>query len=269
MFYYFGYGSNINLVSLKAKGVTPLSSQKALLPGWRLTFNVRHWFRHEGGMGNIQPSPDPGAGVEGVVHQCLDEHLPPLDAVEAYGIGYDRVRVEVHTAEGPIGAWAYVGLPGYLDDTCLPTRRYMNIILKGAEEAGLSPGYVEGLRAHPLQPETEYPAFTPPGPPGREFTFETLSGNPSLTALDGHLFDMGAVRQELQCLWDILGGRDTTLFHLKRLDTSDGSETMADVLQGRITGAGRRYLNAYLHEYNREFAYVGRYRYTRADLGDA
>ena len=52
MFHYFGYGSNINLISLKAKGVEPTSSEWGMIPGWRLRFNVQHWFRHEGGVGN-------------------------------------------------------------------------------------------------------------------------------------------------------------------------------------------------------------------------
>ena len=58
-----------------------------------------------------------------------------------------------------------------------------------------------------------------------------------------------------------LGGKDMTLFHLKRLDTSDGSETLADIKHGHITEPGRKYLNAYLHEYDAEFRYVGRYVY--------
>lgn len=266
MFYYFGYGSNINLVSLRAKGVEPLSSEKALLKGWKLTFNVRHWFRHEGGMGNIEPATGPGEYVEGMVHKCLDEHLPPLDAVEAYGVGYDRIPVRVETASGPVEAYAYVGLPAYLDDTCLPTRRYMNIILKGAVEARLSEEYISMLRAHPLMPEVNYPRFTPPNPGGREFTRETLSGQETLTALHGAVFDMSGAREELQCLHGILGGKDTTLFHLKRHDTSDGTETLSDILNGRISEGGKRYLNAYLHEYAREFEYVGRYVYSASDM---
>lgn len=56
MITYFGYGSNINLISLRAKGVVPLSSLRGTLKGWKLAFNVQHWFRHEGGVGNIIPT---------------------------------------------------------------------------------------------------------------------------------------------------------------------------------------------------------------------
>ena len=262
MFTYFGYGSNINLVSLKAKGVKPLSSTCGILRGWQLRFNVQHWFRHEGGVGNVQPSNNLNDVVEGMVHECLDEHLAPLDAVEAYGKGYDRIEVEVETASGVVKAWTYVGLPGFLDDRCLPTQRYLNIIIKGAEAAGLSQSYIEKLRQHPTHLAEEYPAFEFPAVNGSVFDEHTLAMQPHLTALSGAVFDMSEARSQLECLGPLFGGKDMTLFHLKRLDTSDGTETLNDVREGRISNEGKKYLNAYLHEYNREFKYVGRYLYT-------
>jgi hypothetical protein len=259
VFCYFGYGSNLNLTSLAAKGVKPRVSERATLRGWRLLFNVRHWFRHEGGVGNIHPSGTAGDNVQGVVHQCEDEHLPLLDAVEAYGVGYDRIEVEVDTARGPVRALTYVGLPGYLDDACLPTRRYMNILISGAERAGLDAAYIEQLRRQPLHPEKAYPPFEPPPGPAAVFTRESLAAHPFCTALAGAVFDMADARSDLACLRELFGGRDMTLFHLKRLDTSDGTETLDDIRHGRISAAARRYLNAYLHEYDAEFRYVGRY----------
>jgi len=41
MFRYFGFGSNMNMISLRAKGVEPIAAQRAVLPGWRLRFNVQ------------------------------------------------------------------------------------------------------------------------------------------------------------------------------------------------------------------------------------
>jgi hypothetical protein len=52
-----------------------------------------------------------------------------------------------------------------------------------------------------------------------------------------------------------------TLFHLKRHDSSTGEETLEDILTGNIAPAGKAYLNAYLHEYAREFTYAGRFIY--------
>ena len=195
-----------------------------------------------------------------MLHLCEDEHLPLLDAVEAYGTGYDRIDIEVETDHGMIKATTYVGMPGYLDDNCLPTRRYLNIILKGATEAGLDEAYIEKLRQQPLNPVKEYPPFQHPDTE-REFNEKSLSEHPLYTALGGAVFDMQHARSDLHCLFDLFGGKDMTLFHLKRHDTSDGTETLEDVKQDRISEAGRKYLNAYLHEYDREFRYVGRYTY--------
>lgn len=259
MFYYFGYGSNINLISLKAKGVEPIQSQKALLKGWKLRFNVQHWFRHEGGMGNIEPSENAEDVVEGMVHLCPEKQLASMDSMESYGVAYDRIEVELMTKNGSVKAWAYVGLPDYLDDSCLPTRRYLSIILKGAKAAGLSETYISNLSKHRLFPEIEYPDFKAPEGEFPVFTFETLAKNTKLTALAGAVFDMSGARSKLKVIEGLFGGKDMTLFHLKRHDTSTGNETLENVKMGRISEPGRRYLNAYLNEYNKEFKYAGRY----------
>lgn len=261
MLYYFGYGSNLNLTSLRAKGVEPHVSECATLHGWKLRFNVRHWFRHEGGVGNIQPTHNPADQVQGLVHQCEDHHLPMLDAMESYDIGYDRIEVELETQHGRVSALTYVGLPGYLDERCLPTRRYLNILVHGAIKAGLDQAYIDALRQHPTHAEKDYPPFQPPPEPAQIFNQETLARHPNYTALAGAVFDMQGARSDLDCLHALFGGKDMTLFHLKRLDTSDGSETLDDIKHGHIDEPGRKYLNAYLNEYDVEFRYVGRYVY--------
>lgn len=251
----------MDLTALRAKGVEPRWSVPAALSGWRLRFNVRHWFRHEGGMANVEPSDAEGSRVLGILHLCEDEHLARLDGLEAYGVGYDRIPVMVRTASGLMPAMTYQGLPAVLDDSCLPTRRYMNILLRGAERAGLEPEYVRDLRRHPLHPPWDYPPFSHPSGDFPEFDATTLTGYPLYTAVGGAVFDMSEAREGLEVLKGLFGGKDTTLFHLKRLDTSDGTETLEDVREGRVSEAGRIYLNAYLCEYAREFRYVGRFRY--------
>lgn len=260
-FEYFGYGSNMSLTSLRAKGVVPVASRRATLRGYELRFNVHHWFRHEGGVGNVWPSEAPGAAVQGVVHRCHRDALDSLDAVESFGVGYDRITVRLDTTEGPVEAVTYVGIPNYLDHRCRPTRRYLNILVKGAVAAGLDADYIEALRRHPLHPEEDLPEFRHPAGGGAVFTRESLAANPHLTAVGGAVFDMSGARPKHDCLKALLGGRDTTLFHLKRLDTSDGTETLGDVRDDRLSAAQRRYLNAYLHGYAEEYQYVGRYSF--------
>ncbi|WP_341679288.1 gamma-glutamylcyclotransferase family protein [Niveibacterium sp. SC-1] len=260
VFWYFGYGSNMDLVSLRAKGVSPQRSLPARLPGWRLRFNVRHFFRHEGGVGNIEPG---GAGdyVLGVLHLCEDATLAPLDDTEAYGHGYDRIEVCVQTEEGELPGLTYVGMPSFLDEACLPTRRYMNILLQGARSAGLDPAYVAMLEQQPLHTRRAVPPFVAPAGAHPMFSAATLADQPLYTALDGQVFDMSAAREQHEFLKGFFGGRDMTLFHLKRLDGSDGSETAEDVRLQRYSPAQRQYLDEYLHEYAHEYRHVGGYRY--------
>ncbi|MCP5559727.1 MAG: gamma-glutamylcyclotransferase [Verrucomicrobiaceae bacterium] len=257
MFYYFGYGSNMSLASMRAKGVEPLSSRKANLPGWRLAFNVRHFFRHEGGVANVVPSTNSSDAVSGVVHQCDDAALEKLDAAEAYGYGYDRIEMPVVTSAGPVSAAVYVGMPGFLDDDCLPSQRYLNILCSGAEQAGIDTTYLQELRTHPVHQKRSYPPYITPSTPTDRFDAQALTARPELTALCSAVFDMSNARPQHEYLKKFFGGRDMTLFHLKRMDSSDGSETEEDIRFDRLSAAQRQYLNEYLHEYATEYVFAG------------
>jgi len=259
VFLYFGYGSNLHLPALQAKGVQPVASVRGRLPGWCLAFDVRHWFPHEGGMGNIRRTGDPADEVQGVVHTCEDTALAALDRMEAYGVGYDRIEVEVLTDAGPVRAQVYVGLPAFLDASRLPTRRYVAILVKGAMAAGLDETYIRRLQLHPVAAEPQPQPFVPPPGQFPSFTRASLALHPERTALSGAVFDMSDARPDLASAKPVLGGRDTTLFHLHRHDTSDGTETLEDLRHGRVPEGARRYLAAWLHAYATEFRYAGRY----------
>lgn len=268
MFHYFGYGSNMHLASIRAKGVEPLSSVRAALPGWRLAFNVKHFFRHEGGVANILPSSNQSDQVLGVVHLCDDEALAKLDAAEAFGYGYDRIQIDVMADDSVVNATAYVGMPDFLDDACLPSRRYLNILCEGAKRAGLEEAYLADLQRHPIHIKDQYPPFVFPDAPVDRFDKDTLKAKPQLTALAGAVFDMSQARPQHEYLRQYFGGRDMTLFHLKRMDSSDGSETLDDIANDRLNPAQRLYLNEYLHEYRNEYSFAGFFDYSSSSLTD-
>lgn len=257
MFDYFGYGSNLDPVSLRVKGVEPLSSRRGTLVGWRLRFNIAHFFRHEGGVANIERTGAEGDRVEGVVHRLQDGALEALDRAEAYPDGYDRATVTVETVDGEAEAMTYVGTPDFIDDSCLPSRRYLNIVVRGAEHAGLSPSYVDQLRHHPVLPARRDPPFEHPPGEHPTFTAITLAEHPEYTALDDAVFDMSEARAEHRLLRARYGGRDMTAYHLNHLDTSDGTEE--GVAASGRTSAQRAYLNTFLHSYAEEYRYVGRF----------
>jgi len=258
MIRYFGYGSNMDFTSLRAKGVVPLASRRAVLRGWRLRFNVEHFFRHEGGMGNIEFTGDPENRVLGVVHDCDENDLAALDRVEAYGVGYDRVVVNVDTPQGSEQALAYVGLPAYVNDACRPTRRYLNILVRGAEAVDLDADYVAMLKSRPVLEPPELSAYQPP----RDAPRMDHSGLVSpLTVLAGSVFDMRAARKAHSIARDWFGGKEVTLFLLKRMDSSDGTESFEDVIENRLRENQRVYLNIYLHAFCEEYEYVGTFDY--------
>lgn len=255
------------MVSLRAKGVLPLRSQPAALQGWRLRFNVQHFFRNEGGVGNIEHTGDPNDQVLGVLHECLDEDLAPLDATEAYGYGYDRITIQVKVDDKTtkkthvISALTYIGMDDFIDNSCLPSRRYLNIILNGAIQTGLHIDYINKLKTQPVHTAKDYPLFTPPQGKYPCFDANSLTKYPLYTALMGHVFDMSKARPNHEYLKGYFGGQDMTLFHLKRLDSSNNQETINDIKQNNLNPAQRKYLNSFLNEYAIEYCYVGYFNY--------
>jgi sulfite reductase (NADPH) flavoprotein alpha-component len=183
--------------------------------------------------------------------------------VEAYGYGYDRITVEVKADGERISALTYIGMPGFIDDRCLPSRRYLNILIDGARQAGLDPDYVQELMTQPVLQLDDHPPFTPPAGDFPLFDTASLARHPIYTALYGAVFDMSQARPLHEYLKRFFGGHDMTLFHLKRLDSSDGNESMDDIRLGRLNEVQRRYLNGYLNEYAREYRYVGRFDYNQ------
>lgn len=265
MFRYFGYGSNMNLASLKAKGVVPLHSQRATLKGWRLRFNVEHFFKHEGGVGNIENTNNQSDVVCGVLHHLPDSALDFLDDAEAYGYGYDRVEVCV-TSECQHHqniATTYVGMPEFINEDCRPSQRYLNIVVNGAQQAGLSTEYIAALRHTNIHVNVDSPTFQAPNHTNAVFDAKSLEAFPLYTALFGHVFDMTNARKRHDFLKGFFGGKDMTLFHLQRMDTSCQNETLEDIVNARLDQHQQRYLNQYLHEYSKEYLYVGRYHYQK------
>ncbi|RZA25508.1 MAG: hypothetical protein EOP10_06635 [Proteobacteria bacterium] len=255
MFYYFGYGSNMNPLALKAKGVDPLSAEPAILSGWQLTFNVPDFFLIEGGTGNIVPSAKDD--VHGMLYSCREEAAEILDRLEAVGVNYKRTKVAVTSYSGQmVSAHVYVGLSDKIEQGYQPSRRYLNILVRGAEISGISPSYVKRLRALEVKSEPVFRSFElPVHLSGKTFAENTLPEHH--TAIAGAVFNVSEARAHHKYLQKFLAGKDMTLFFLQRMDTSDGRETWDDIRAGRLNAAQKRYLTQYLHEFDREYQLVG------------
>lgn len=258
--FYFGYGSNMSAISLRAKGVEPTESVPAMLSGWRLVFNIPDFFSIEGCTGNIERAPNDE--VHGVLHECDDEQLAVLDRLEALGVSYARTTLAVTTYDGrAIDAQVYVGLPQRLSREGKPSNRYRRILLTGAEAAKLRPDYVTRIRKIQVQPTPRRPPFRFPELPNDIFDSKSLAAHAAHTALAGAVFDMTHARDEHDFLKRFLAGRDVSVFFLKRMDSSDGRETSSLIEEGDLNDAQWRHLNNYLHEFAREYRFVGRMDY--------
>lgn len=196
-----------------------------------------------------------------MLHFCEDKHLALLDSAEDYPHGYDRIAVQVLADRDERRAVTYVGMPSFLDGDCRPTQRYLSHLLEGATAAGLEPEYIESLRCHPVHQKIPVSRFVPPPGEYPLFTAATLARHPLLTALAGCVFDMSSSRWHHGFLRSILGRKDTTLFHLGQLESSDGSESLDDIKHARLSPAQQKHLDEYLHVYASEYDYVGRFRY--------
>src|SRR5690606_3498214 len=103
------------------------------------------------------------------------------------------------------------------------------ILVQGAEDMHLNPDYIRGLKQTEVCMRPRYGPFRFPTSPDRVFSLDDLAAGPHCTAIAGAVFDMSRARHEHQYLKQLLGGRDVTLFFLGRMDTSDNTETRADI----------------------------------------
>ena len=137
--YYFAYGSNMDSAQLKKRvGLVPLGT-KAYLDGHKIIFNKTS-IRDSYGRANISESVN--SKIEGVIFELTENQFDSLDKWEP---GYKRISVKVEEDGSSviIDAITYVALPAYIDNRLYPSAKYLEPILRGATDYGLSPEYVE------------------------------------------------------------------------------------------------------------------------------
>jgi gamma-glutamylcyclotransferase (GGCT)/AIG2-like uncharacterized protein YtfP len=136
--WYFAYGSNL-CVEQMIQRTGPIGDEEfqhiALLPGYRLVFNMR------GGDGRVYANIiQPGDGVLGVLYHCRQTALARLDVYEE---GYDRRRILVMLESGALlKAMAYFAKPECTTDEGVPSAEYLEIILQGARRQSLPARYI-------------------------------------------------------------------------------------------------------------------------------
>lgn len=175
--YYFGVGSNLSRKKVETRGSSPIvvkSMQPAVVPGYRLAFNMRGFPPLEPGMGSIEPLDDPSHKAllayerqecHGALIRLSSEDYEKMMRSEGVGLtnstvrpGYEEVVLEVtpYGATKSVQAVALRARPHcrLKQDPC-PSLRYMEILREGAQELGLKPCYQEWLANHPVQQSTK------------------------------------------------------------------------------------------------------------------
>ena len=142
---YFAFGANMaSEVLVTRRRLRPLWSAAAVLPGHRLVFDVP-------GLPLVEPSfasvtRDPEARVHGVAWALPPADLRRLDGFESRR--YRRIPMPVEIA-GRGSAQAEVCVNQRPAAPRPPSRRYLDLLARGAEEHGLPAEHVAWLRAHP------------------------------------------------------------------------------------------------------------------------
>ncbi len=139
---YFAYGSNMARVHMKARCPSAKFVAAAKLKDHQLMFDMmaRMW---DGGVADVRPAK--GHTVEGVLWDVAEAELPRLDAYEQCPQVYRRQPVEVEAGGKLVKAFAYVGAAPA--GRGAPSKRYLRLLIQGAEEHDLSLPYVEYLES--------------------------------------------------------------------------------------------------------------------------
>ena len=142
--FHFGYGSNLNQGFLRQYCPGAEFVMKAYLPNYEVQF--RFWSkRRQGGISTIIEKP--GGLVHGVIYDVPEEELLDLDVLESVPQGL--YRREAFLVLGEDGGWHEADLYRVArpQGPFSPSRGYVELMLSGAREHGLDPGYIKKIEA--------------------------------------------------------------------------------------------------------------------------
>ncbi len=141
--WYFGYGSNMDpRTFLGRRKMRPFEVRVARLVDYELRFNLPVG-GGERGVANVVRTE--GAEVWGVAYQISATDGTRLDRSEGVPRMYQRVRIELADEAGDrFVAFTYGSGRG--DESRKPSRRYMGLLLAGAQHHDLPADYVGYLR---------------------------------------------------------------------------------------------------------------------------
>ena len=146
---YFAYGSNLSSERIHQPDRAP--SARRVGTG-SLSGHVLAWHKRGAdgsGKCTVCRTGSRADGVWGVVWEVDVEDVARLDAIE--GPGYERVEVEVTTANQKMSAFTYLARASHLDPNLHPADWYRALVVAGAREHGLPASWIRVLEGAPPQ----------------------------------------------------------------------------------------------------------------------
>lgn len=156
--FYFAFGSNmLSSIFSGTRTLRPASVETATLRGYRLAFTEPGIPYFEPAFANIEKAP--GAVCEGVLYCITADDLAHLDFTEGRG-AYDIIDVAVvGSVSDAVTAKAFaskITMTGLL-----PTKRYLQLLIDGAREKGLSSEWIRMLESQPSLDRSRVAWLTP------------------------------------------------------------------------------------------------------------
>ena len=146
--WYFAYGSNMQSDTLHGRrGIVFRRAMAVRAPGWRVVFDKPPLFPIGESFANIAPDPDSAA--LGVAFEVDEQELAHIELTEGVLVGnYQRVIVRVEPLMPQVDApdTAVSLSSDRRDATLRPSKRYMELLIAGAQEHGLPVEYIDLLR---------------------------------------------------------------------------------------------------------------------------
>lgn len=140
--YYFAYGSNLSTRFMKKYCPSATFVMKADLANYKIEF--RHYSSSlQGGISSIVEAP--GELVQGIIYVVPENEIIEMDILESVPEGL--YRREQFLVLGDNGLWHSVDLYRVADPKgpFAPSERYVEWMIEGAQEHGLTPEYIAGL----------------------------------------------------------------------------------------------------------------------------
>ncbi|MBI2917051.1 MAG: gamma-glutamylcyclotransferase [Chloroflexi bacterium] len=143
---YFAYASNMDPVQMRRRCPGAKFLRPAAAQGYTLAF-TRYSTQRRGGSADMVEAPEDA--VWGALYEVDEAGLSALDKWEGVPYAYRRGEVEVVAQDGT--KYQAVVYFAHRTGKFLPSKDYMERILRGARARGLPPDYIARLEAIPCR----------------------------------------------------------------------------------------------------------------------